>query len=101
MVNQTVKEKVRGKLLGASTLASDIKQSKIKTRIGGIEKIDGKLSATFCISGLPTSSKKDTDYFPDSYRDIQKIFDDWKSLSSYAEDFLNKTDEEIIKLAKE
>lgn len=90
----SAKERVKSKLTNA--MASDIKESKVKQRIQSLEKVDGKITATFSITGLP---HKDDNY-SDSYRDIPKIFDTWDNFSSYAEAFFNASDEELIKLAE-
>ena len=68
------KERVKAKL----SVRADLKESKIRSRINGIEKIDGKLKADFSVSGLPTFKES----YQDSYRDLTKIFDDWKDTGS-------------------
>jgi len=92
---ETVKERMKGKL---SEVGKDIKESRVKQRINGIEKVDGKLTANFSVLGLPHKEKEGM--YMDSYRDFQKIFDDWDALSKYAGTFLNATDDELIKICK-
>jgi|SRR3990167_3954846 len=82
MASKEVKTRMRERL---SSVSDDIRQSKVKTRLTNVEKVDGKLSANFSISGLP--SKKDN--YSETYRDIPKIFDDWTALYSYAGTFFN------------
>lgn len=95
MVDKTVKENLRSKL---SAVGTDLKQSKIRQRINGVELIDGKLKAEFSVSGLPTSGKND-DYMG-SYRDFTKIFDDFGQFSEYSSKFFAMSDKEIESLCK-
>lgn len=60
---------------------------------------DGKITANFCINGLP--KLKNADDFSSSYVTIPKIFDDMDDFSEYAEGFLSKSDEDLIALSKE
>lgn len=76
-------------------LMGDIKDSKIQTSIESVRKVDGKISASFSVSGLPR--KKDGEYM-DSYRNIPKIFDSIEKFSEYATNFFNASDEDIIKM---
>lgn len=87
-----MKAKVASKL----SLASDIKDAKIQTSIGDVRKVDGKISARFEISGLP--SKKESGYYSDSYKTIPKIFDTIEQFGEYATKFFNASDTEIIKM---
>jgi len=91
MVNESKKAEMREKL----NMGSDIQGSKIKVMVDGIEKVDGKLTATVNISGLPR--KKDEDY-DSTYRRIPKIFDSWKTLADYGEELFDMSDEDILKL---
>jgi len=94
MKEQSLREKVSGKL----NLAGDIKEAKIQTSIGDVKKVDGKISARFEISGLP-SKRKDGSY-SDSYKTIPKIFDTIEKFSEYATMFFNASDDEIIKMCQ-
>jgi hypothetical protein len=93
MVDKTVKSKVAQKL----NLAGDIHDAKIQTSISQVKKVDGKISASFEISGLPT--KKEGGY-SDSYKSIPKIFDTIEKFAEYATTFFNASDDEIIKMCK-
>lgn len=93
MADSKIKEALRSKL---SSVGRDLKESKVKQRINGVEMIDGKLKADFSVSGLPM---KKEDYSR-SYRDFTKIFDDFSQFSAYSGNFFAMTDEELISLCK-
>lgn len=92
MADPKVKEALKSKL---SAVGSDLKQSKIRQRINGVELIDGKLKAEFSVSGLP--AKND---FSGSYRDFTKIFDDFGQFSEYSSKFFAMSDKEIQSLCE-
>lgn len=93
MDNADVKKKVAQKL----NLAGDIREAKIQTSIGDVKKVDGKISARFEISGLPTNKEGG---YSDSYKTIPKIFDTIEKFSEYATMFFNASDDAIIKMCK-
>jgi hypothetical protein len=93
MANPDKMEAVKSDL---AALNKDIKGSKVRQTLDRLEMVDGKLSATFCINGLP--SKKDN--YSESYRNIPKIFNDWDEFSVFGKTFFGATDEELIKMAK-
>ena len=95
MVDKDVKIKVARKL----DFAEDIRETKIQTSIGNVKKIDGKISASFEISGLPQKNKNNS--YSDSYKSIPKIFDTIEQFTEYANKFFNSSDDEIIKICKE
>ena len=91
MGEQSLKEKVASKL----NLAGDIKEAKIQTSVGDVRKVDGKISARFEISGLPSNKE-----YSDSYKTIPKIFDTVEKFSEYVTIFFNASDDEIIKMCR-
>jgi len=84
-------------------LAKDVKESKIKTSIYRVEKIDQKFKADFEISGLPVdkSHKSETISYDERNKTIPKIFNTVEEFAEYTKEFFNKSDEEIIKMCKE
>jgi hypothetical protein len=90
------KENLKAQL---TEVGKDMRESKVKQRINNIEKVDGKISANFSVSGLPHKEKEGM--YPDSYRDWPKIFNDVPQFTQYAEKFLGATDEELIKICNE
>lgn len=95
--SESPRQRVVNKLSNPSSLSNDIKEAKIRTSISNIEKTDGKFTANFSITGLP---RKKDDY-DSSYISFPKIFDDWDGFEEFAESFFNKSDDELISLAKE
>ena len=93
MVDPKIKEALKTKL---SSVGADLKESKVKQRVTGVELIDGKLKAEFSVSGLPM---KKEDY-SSSYRDFPKIFDDFGQFSEYAGKFFAMSDKEISALCE-
>lgn len=91
----TTSPEMKAKVASKLNLASDIRDAKIQTSIGDVKKVDGKISARFEISGLPT--KKENGY-SDSYKTIPKIFDTIEQFGEYATKFFNASDEEITKM---
>lgn len=92
-MDKEIKDRIRNKL----SLASDIKNSKIKASVDNVQKTDGKITASFCISGLPTKKPNDWD---SSRINISKIFDSSDQFAEYMEDFFSKTDQQLIELSK-
>lgn len=92
------KERVQEKF----DLASDIKESKITTKIYRVESVDGKITADFEINGLPVdkAEKESGMAYESSHKTIPKIFNNFDEFSKYAKAFFSKSDDEIKKLAK-
>lgn len=93
-MEKSARERVVSKL--SESLKNDIKDSEVKTNIENVRMTDGKITARFCISGLPQKGESHSN----SYRDIDKIFDNWASFGTEAEAFLTAPDSELKKLAK-
>jgi len=88
------KERVEEKF----NLAKDIKDSQVEVTADSIKMLDGKVTASFDISGLPVA--KGEDQWSNSHRTIQKIFDDMEDCCDYMTEIFAKSDEELIKLCK-
>lgn len=93
---KSAKERVEEKF----NLAKDIKDSKVDVTANSIKMLDGKVSANFEISGLPTGKGDGPMSYNDSHRTIQKIFDDMEDCCDYMTEIFAKSDEELIKLCK-
>lgn len=89
-----VKQRVASKL----NLTADLKDARIQTSVNDVKKVDGKISAQFSVSGLPT--KKENGFYSDSYKSFPKIFDTIEDFAKYATTFFNASDEQIIKICK-
>jgi len=96
MVNPELKEEVKGKLNLGSSVARDIQESKVKVRINNVEQVDGKITATYCLSGIPT--KKDSN--ESSYQDIPKIFNNINAFTAYTKNIFSMDDDAIVKLVR-
>lgn len=93
-VSNETKEEMKGKL---NSIKDDIKKAGIKKSIDGVKLTDGKVTADFCIEGLP--SKKEKGEHPlamseSSYKRYPKIFDTVKDFTTYAEKFFDEKFEE-------
>jgi len=92
MASKEAVEKVKADL---GSLKTDFKDAKITTRIDSVTKVDGKILANYSVSGLPTKKNE----YSDSYRNWQKIFDDWSSFNAYTEKFFD-SEEFLLNEAK-
>ena len=83
---------MRGKL---NSIKDDIKKAGIKKSIDGVKLTDGKVTADFCIEGLPSKKeKKHPMEIESSYKRYPKIFDTVKDFTTYAEKFFDEKFEE-------
>jgi hypothetical protein len=97
MEQKSAKDRVKEKF----DIASDLKKAKIETSIDDVKMNDGKITAKVRVSGLPKPEPSNSELaYESSYRVFDKVFDNFDEFSSYAKDFLEKTDEEIISLAR-
>ena len=89
-VDPEVKNAVQAKL---SAVKADVEKAEISKDVR-IKMVDGKIMASFSVSGLPTeekvANKSKMPIYESSYRNYDKIFDDWDSLKDYTEQFFNK-----------
>lgn len=88
-VSAEAKEEMKGKL---NSIKDDIKEAGIKKSIDGVKFTDGKVTADFCIEGLPKKEKKEKGLaHPESdYKRYPKIFDTVKEFTTYAEKFFDE-----------
>jgi hypothetical protein len=89
MDKSAMKEKMKGKM---NAVLEDVEAAEISKSIDSIKQTDGKITADFCVSGLPTDEKQAKKsnmptVYESSYRRYPKIFDSWKEFSEYAEEF--------------
>ena len=93
-VSEEAKEGMRGKL---NSIKEDIKKAGIKKSIDNVKLTDGKVTADFCIEGLPHKEKKEKSgpsSYEDQYKRYPKIFDTVKEFTTYAEKFFDEKFEE-------
>ena len=95
MVDSEMKEAVKGKLNFGSSITKDIQESKVKVRIEGVEKVDGKIKANYYISGLPTKKENES-----SSQDIPKIFNSINEFSTYTKKMFGMDDDDIVKMIR-
>lgn len=82
-MDKDIKSKVREKL----KLLDEFEEDKIERSISSVKMVDGKIQATFEISGLLPKDKGKGRNEIQSYRHSSKIFDTLEEFNDYVKNF--------------